>query len=146
MVTTEYNPSSSDPAAAANANASALLVPPWLQSQSAHHFWACLVQPLYEPLTNRALPPLVTLPLAIALAVSLLTRLGAFEGAVDASSSRLRSSKRRARAKRRRWALWGRLRSLPVYSILFAYVASGNSKSRRPSQTLLCGWLPRDYW
>lgn len=113
------------------------LLPTWLsESKPAYHFWSCLVQPLYEPLTSRVLPAAVTLPLAC-LVLLLLTWLGTTD---DSEAARRRRHKRHARAMRRRsalWGLWGRLRSLPAYSILFAYVATGTITSCSSNQRTL---------
>lgn len=112
------------------------LLPTWLsESKPAYHFWSCLVQPLYEPLTSRALPAAVTLPL-VCLVLLLLTWLGTTD---DSDAARRRRHKRHARAMRRRsalWGLWGRLRSLPAYSILFAYIATGTITSCSNQWTL----------
>lgn len=106
------NDDNNDTGGSTLATATEFLVPSWLvESKPAHHFWACLVQPLYEPFTSRALPAAVTLPL-FGLVLVLLAWLGAHH-------------RRHKRRKRRRSALWARLRSLPAYSILFAYVATG---------------------
>lgn len=116
------NDDNNDTGGSTLATATEFLVPSWLvESKPAHHFWACLVQPLYEPFTSRALPAAVTLPL-FGLVLVLLAWLGAATGDGDADGAHHRRHKRR---KRRRSALWARLRSLPAYSILFAYVATG---------------------
>lgn len=121
-----------DASSTPNATAAAALeylVPSWLaESKSAHHFWSCLVQPLYEPITNRALPAVATLPLICLVVVLLLlwtTTAGEDDEQHQQHPAAARLRKRRARAKKRRRALWARLRSLPAYSILFAYVATG---------------------
>lgn len=107
------------------------LSPAWLNDSSspAYHFWSCLVQPLYEPITNRALPAPLTLPL-VCLLLLLLTWLGTTTSDTPESSARRHKRRARVKVKSRRRALWARLRaSLPAYSILFAYVATGKKQT-----------------